>query len=91
MLRDNVVAQGVQRLLAAVGHGDFGARRAPLALLEFATHCSYVVVRIGGCWRLVLVGDLAVGWMFSCRRHPELAARLRIPKISPALNDKLEF
>lgn len=39
VLCDDVVAARVQGLLAPVGHGDLGARRAPLALLKFATHC----------------------------------------------------
>lgn len=39
VLRNDVVAQGVERLLPPVGHGHLCARRAPLALLKFATHC----------------------------------------------------
>ena len=38
VLGNNAATERVKSLLAAVGHLDFGARRARLALLELATH-----------------------------------------------------
>lgn len=43
VLGDDAVAQRVQRLFASVGHGNLCARRARLALLEFAAHCDDVI------------------------------------------------
>lgn len=50
VLGDDAVAQRVERLLAPVGHGDLGARRAPLALLELATHCVWCERRVFCVW-----------------------------------------